>query len=470
MVTARWSAVALLPLALVSLLAADPVSAQKPDRLAFASCADAARPHLAAALMEIENIGATRADPHLDAALAADPGCPFARALHAFGRTGLAAGDRLRELDRAVVDAAAGDVAELVAIAALREFRRPVTPARAALIEAAARVAPDEPYFATVAANQGTDNAVRAARLQEVVNRFPDYAAARNLLGYALYRSGSTAEGLREIGEYVRLLPDHPNSHDSYAELVQLEGRLDEAEGHYRRALELDPDYDQGHIGLAEVAELRGDRAAARGHIQAALSRVNDPARRWPHLRALAFNAAVQGDLENARRYLGESTADAEKAANAAAARNNRWFLAFLEAAEGNAERATREWTAIRDPDHLYAGLGDVYVYAALGDAARAAAGVKEFERSAAANPTVAADAVALARTIDAAVRGDVAAARTQLGTITTPDYRVIGHAYLARALRKAGDRQGEALALKEIDAYRTIDLAAAYARRIARP
>ncbi len=466
MITLKRCLLRLLPITAACLLATAPASAQQPvERLAFASCADDASPHLIAAILEIENVGGARADAHLDAAVAADPACPFARALRAFGHSGLSGEARLRALDRAVAEAATGDVAELVAIAALREWRRPATPARAALTEAAARLMPDEPYFAALGANTG-DNAVRAERLAAVAERFRDHAATRNLLGYALYRSGSTAEGLDAIREYVRLLPDHPNPHDSYAELLQLDGRLDEAERHYRRAVELDPGYDQGFRGLAEVAALRGDLADARGHLESALAAADSPARRWPHLRALAFNAAIQGDLDAARRHLRASAQEAEAAGAAAAARNNRWYIAYLEAAAGNADEAARAWTAVREDDYPFAGLSDVYVYAALGDAARTAAGLEALERSARTN-TIAPDALHVARLAEAAVRGDIAAARTHLAAIGNRGFQVLGHAFLARALRNAGDREGEAASRKEIEGYRAIDLAAAYARRL---
>ena len=471
MVTPTRSLPRIIPLAALALLVAVPLSAQKgADRLAFTPCADAARPHLVAGLVEIENVGGPRADAHLDAAVAADPDCPFARALRAFGHSDLTSDERLAALDRAVADAASGEVAELVAILAMRELRRPMTPVRLALTQAAARLTPDEPYFAMLAANQAGGNAAAAEALRAVAERFPDHAATRNLLGYSLQRSGHPAEGLEMIGEYVRLLPSHPNPHDSYAELLQLAGRLDEAERHYRRAIELDAGYHEGHVGLAEVAALRGDHADARRHLEAALARADGPAQRWPRLRALAFNAAVQGNIADVRRYMGESTAEAEKAGNAVAARTNRWNLAFLEAVEGNTAEATRTWAAAREDGNPYAGLGDVYLYAPLGDAARVAAGVKELERTAAANPTVNADAVALGRLMEAAVRGDVATVRRHLQELEGPGYRVIGHAYLARLLRQTGDREGAALAMKEVEDYRAIDMPAAYARRLARP
>src|SRR6266540_2436196 len=37
----------------------------------------------------------------------------------------------------------------------------------------------------------------------------------------------------------MELAPDHPNAHDSYAELLQWSGRLTEAQAHYTRAAQL---------------------------------------------------------------------------------------------------------------------------------------------------------------------------------------------------------------------------------------
>jgi tetratricopeptide (TPR) repeat protein len=107
--------------------------------------------------------------------------------------------------------------------------------------------------------------------LRAVIERFPDDAASYNLLAYNLWQTGDRDGALTAVRKYVELAPEQPNSHDSYAELLQWEGRFSDALTHYARAVQLDSSFSEAYIGSAEVLQLSGRGAEARRQIQQAI-------------------------------------------------------------------------------------------------------------------------------------------------------------------------------------------------------
>jgi tetratricopeptide (TPR) repeat protein len=74
--------------------------------------------------------------------------------------------------------------------------------------------------------------------------------------------------------ELLRLTTQVPASAEAQQRLgmvLQLEGRLPEAESCFRAALQRDPDYVEALIGLGQVEALRGDDASALKHIETAI-------------------------------------------------------------------------------------------------------------------------------------------------------------------------------------------------------
>jgi tetratricopeptide (TPR) repeat protein len=91
----------------------------------------------------------------------------------------------------------------------------------------------------------------------------PNYATAYNQLAYIYSRRGDYSKAIEAAGKYVKLLPNQPNPHDSYAEMLRLSGRFDEALGHYRMALKIDPTFyiSQKELGETYAIMDQGERA-----------------------------------------------------------------------------------------------------------------------------------------------------------------------------------------------------------------
>jgi Flp pilus assembly protein TadD len=92
----------------------------------------------------------------------------------------------------------------------------------------------------------------------------PDYATAYNQLSYVYSRRGEYAKAIEAAGKYVKLLPNEPNPHDSYAEMLRLSGRFEEALAHYRMALQIDPTFYISQKELGETYAILGDGERAR--------------------------------------------------------------------------------------------------------------------------------------------------------------------------------------------------------------
>ena len=106
------------------------------------------------------------------------------------------------------------------------------------------------------------------------------------------------------VRRYVELMPDHSNSHDSYAELLQWGGHLDEAITHYKRAIELDADYAAGYTGVAEAYQLMGKSDEAIRWITAAIDHAASPQGALQTRRALANAYWINGDRKAAMQQL----------------------------------------------------------------------------------------------------------------------------------------------------------------------
>src|ERR1043166_6575739 len=92
----------------------------------------------------------------------------------------------------------------------------------------------------------------------------PAYATAYNQLGYLYSRVREYDKAIQAMEEYVKLLPNEPNPHDSYGEMLRLSGRFDDALEQYRIALKIDPTFYISQKELGETYAIMGQEERAR--------------------------------------------------------------------------------------------------------------------------------------------------------------------------------------------------------------
>src|SRR5438876_1083241 len=101
-------------------------------------------------------------------------------------------------------------------------------------------------------------------RLEEAVAIDADFASALNDLGYIYAYQGDYKQAFGVMQHYVELLPNEPNPQDSYAEILRMAGRYDDALEHYREALRIDPNFHSAQLGIADTYTLMGQQKTAR--------------------------------------------------------------------------------------------------------------------------------------------------------------------------------------------------------------
>lgn len=90
------------------------------------------------------------------------------------------------------------------------------------------------------------------------------YATAYNQLGYLYSRAREYDKAIEAMEKYVKLLPNEPNPHDSYGEMLRLSGRFDDALAQYHIALKIDPTFYISQKELGETYALMGQGERAR--------------------------------------------------------------------------------------------------------------------------------------------------------------------------------------------------------------
>jgi tetratricopeptide (TPR) repeat protein len=149
--------------------------------------------------------------------------------------------------------------------------------------------------------NQDWDGAIK--ELSKASELEPSYTTPYNQLGYAYRFQGKYPEAEKTFQKYAELLPDDPNPHDSYAELLMRMGRFDDSIGQYRKALAVDPYFQSAYIGIANNQVFQGKGDDARKALKEGMAKARNDGEK----RALWFWTSVTYSHEG--RY-----ADAQKA------------------------------------------------------------------------------------------------------------------------------------------------------------
>ncbi|MFQ5679841.1 MAG: hypothetical protein ACE5HP_10340 [Gemmatimonadota bacterium] len=323
--------------------AAQEMQFESPDAATLRPTAseEAAVRHFWMALDDAENIFPARAVKHIEQALEIDPGFGLARALHGFSAPGLSAEERQKEIRAGLAAMSEATAAEILLATAWREWRAGNTRVAKKIVATASALAPSDPHLAyahaqLVGAVAGGEKGLEATR--EVTTKFPDFAPAWNILAYQLWAADDHEGAFQAVRKYEELVPDHPNSHDSHAELLQWDGKLEEAAAHYERAIELSPDYNVGYVGLAEVRWLQGATKEIYPLLEQAAAHAPTDAGRVNARRALAGTYLMTGDRKRAVVELATVATEAETAGLTALAALAHQQMAVIDAL-GNGKR-----------------------------------------------------------------------------------------------------------------------------------
>jgi tetratricopeptide (TPR) repeat protein len=241
---------------------------------------EAARTAFRSALFEVQNVGGSRADKHFQTAMAADPQFGLARIYQTVVMPGLTPAEREARISENLGGLGSAKPVELLLATYWRETAAGRGAAAVPIIKAATELAPNDAeinYIYNNTQRAGKQPAEAATILKSFLQRFPNHAAAYNTLAYTLWRAGDRAGSLAAVEKYVQLASDHPNPHDSYADILLLLGRGQEAIAHVDHIRKLDPDWAFTDAKLGAIALTMNDVKGARGHFNTVLSRATEP-------------------------------------------------------------------------------------------------------------------------------------------------------------------------------------------------
>jgi len=352
------SLLAAAPVALALPAMPAPLTAQvaagvaRPARLEATTASEAARTEFWSGVEDLTNAFPNRGTARIKRAVDLDPAFGLARVLHGINTAGLTTAQRNEEIARGIADAAKASTGELMVALAYREnFRQNAVEARAILMSAGVLL-PGEPLVAYqravwAAGVPGGTQTDAIPELRQVIERFPDYGPAYNTLAYAQWEAGVRNDAIQTAMTYMQKATAQPKPHDTYAELVQWDGRYDEAITHYKKAIEVDPTFLGGSYGLSEVYMLQGKGEMGRAALTAAMPNTTTPAQRVTiHIR-IANTYLLEGNPKAAMTALGTVIEEAKKGELTASIASAHIALANIEAAFG-------------DPKNVQAHIGHI--------------------------------------------------------------------------------------------------------------
>ena len=367
---------------LVSLTLAAPALVRAQDdagAMALSTTSESALMHFRLGIVEVQNLGGSRAAPHFEAAIAADPDFGLAHFMHAFTDASIAFADLPAELAEAMAHMGNASTQELLFATALRALVVGDGPLGSHTLAALAEQVPGDDmvamYAAQTAGMRGDQTDV-IARWRNLLADHPDIAAVYNGLAYAQWARGDAAGAMESVATYLEMLPSHPNPHDSYAELSQWAGDYPMAWAHYGHAIEADPAIPAGHLGKAELLQLVGASEGARETLTQALASV--PATGHANLmRAIGNSYLLDGMEAEAMEQLAAAAQAAEdgEQTNAATTAHLHAALAAGHFGDGAAVTAHLARAAdLRDPSRPQHLAAAAVAYGMAGEEAQAMA------------------------------------------------------------------------------------------------
>jgi len=121
------------------------------------------------------------------------------------------------------------------------------------------------------------------------INDDPNYATCYNQLGYIYSRTGDFDKALEYTAKYIEFLPNEPNPHDSYGEMLRFAGRYQEALAQYRIALKIDPTFYISQKELGETYSLMGEEKQARKEYAKAIQQAPNAGVKAEYMQKLAL-------------------------------------------------------------------------------------------------------------------------------------------------------------------------------------
>lgn len=149
--------------------------------------------------------------------------------------------------------------------------------------------------------------------LEKAVALHPEYPAALNNLAYAYAYTGAFEKAFNAMDRYVAFEPDEPNPHDSYGELLRMDGKFEAALEQYRMSVRIDPNFGS-EVGIADTYALMGKEQEAREEYERAIVFASSRSDKIQYQLQSAMTWVRDNNLKRAEKALSEIAKDAHAA------------------------------------------------------------------------------------------------------------------------------------------------------------
>jgi tetratricopeptide (TPR) repeat protein len=174
------------------------------------------------------------------------------------------------------------------------------------------------------------------------------YSQPYNQMGYSYKFLDKYDQAEAAFKKYVELIPDDPNPHDSYAELLMKRGRFEESIANYRKALAIDPGFASARYGIASDYDLMHKPAEALAEMDAALANAKDDGQRRAALFSRAVSQAHAGDLAAAQAEMDKQLAISTSGRDTLAMIGDLVQMGIIALETGDADGAGARFAAAR--------------------------------------------------------------------------------------------------------------------------
>ncbi|MGO9126312.1 MAG: tetratricopeptide repeat protein [Terriglobales bacterium] len=166
--------------------------------------------------------------------------------------------------------------------------------------------------------------------LEHALSIRPDYPAALNDLGYTYAFTGDFEKAFAAMDRYVALVPDEPNPHDSYGEILRMDGKFEAALEQYRTSVRMDPNFGSEQ-GIADTLALMGKEQDAREEYERAIVFAGSQGDKVQYELQSALTWIREGNRKQADRALAEVAKHAHAAGLACLEAEANRVLAMYE-------------------------------------------------------------------------------------------------------------------------------------------
>jgi tetratricopeptide (TPR) repeat protein len=136
--------------------------------------------------------------------------------------------------------------------------------------------------------------------MQKLLAIDKNFPPALNDLAYVEARDRQFVKAFAAMDRYVALLPNEPNPHDSYGELLRMAGNFEGSLHHYRAALKIDPSFVTSQLGLGDTYALMGNQEQARVEYDKAIGQALNEADRLSYVMQKAMTYVRDGNFAEA--------------------------------------------------------------------------------------------------------------------------------------------------------------------------